>query len=144
MIKFISDFKENYDRDINNCIDSLIDKVIDNMYDYYKENNINHPILIDKRLDDHCNFLNNVKYIDLDSENTPLGVYIIYISKNKMIKKSGFLVQIINDNIYKLKSNNKYWLIYLDKYFVFYKIPIYNKLRHQLEELCKNDFRIKK
>ena len=108
MISFITNYKEKYDDSIKLCVDDLIDNVIDNLYEYYKNNNIYNIILINKRLDKFTNYLVNTKYIDNNNIlETPLGSYIIYITRNSLIKKSGFLVKIISEDIYKIKNYNK-------------------------------------
>ena len=144
MISFITNYKEKYNDDIKSCVDDLIDNVIDNLYDYYKNNNIYNIILINKRLDKYSNYLVNTKYIDNNNIlETPLGSYVIYITKDSLIKKSGFLVKIISEDIYKIKNYNKTWIIYTDKYYLFYKEPVRDKLRELLNNLVNNDFRIK-
>ena len=145
MISFITNYKEKYDDSIKLCVDDLIDNVIDNLYEYYKNNNIYNIILINKRLDKFTNYLVNAKYIDNNNIlETPLGSYIIYITRNSLIKKSGFLVKIISEDIYKIKNYNKTWIIYTNKYYLFYKEPVRDKLRELLNNLVNNDFRIKK
>lgn len=145
MISFITNYKEKYDDSIKLCVDDLIDNVIDNLYEYYKNNNIYNIILINKRLDKFTNYLVNTKYIDNNNIlETPLGSYIIYITRNSLIKKSGFLVKIISEDIYKIKNYNKIWIIYTNKYYLFYKEPVRDKLRELLNNLVNNDFRIKK
>lgn len=144
MISFISNYKENYNTDIRSCVDDIIDNVIDNTCKYYRTNNIFNIMLIDKRLDTYKSYLENTKYIDINNVlNVPLGSYIIYITKDNLIKKGGFLVKIINDEIYKIKNYNKSWIIYNSKYYMFYKEPIRDKLRNILDGIINNDFKIK-
>ena len=144
MISFISNYKENYNIEVRSCIDDIIDNVVDNTYEYYKKNNIFHVMLIDKRLDVYSLNLEKTIFIDeYNILNVPLGSYIIYISKDSLNKKGGFLVQIINDDIYKIKNYNKTWIIYNNKYYMFYKEPIRNKLRNVLENMINNNFKIK-
>ena len=144
MISFISNYKENYNTDIRSCVDDIIDNVIDNTCKYYRTNNIFNIMLIDKRLDTYKSYLENTKYIDINNVlNVPLGSYIIYITKDNLIKKGGFLVKIINDEIYKIKNYNKSWIIYNSKYYMFYKEPIRDKLRNILDRIINNDFKIK-
>ena len=144
MISFISNYKEKYNIEIRSCIDDIIDKVIDNTHEYYKLNNIFNAILIDKRLDKYSNYLKDTIYIDKNNIlNVPLGSYIIYITKKSLIKKGGFLVQIINEDIYKIKNYNKTWIIYNNKYYMFYKEPVRDKLRNILDNIVNNNFNIK-
>lgn len=145
MISFKYNYKENYDKQIRSCIDDMIEIVIDNTYEYYKTNKISNFMLIDKRLDDYKQYLENTIYIDDNNIlNIPLGSYIIYFTKNNLKKRSGFLVKIINDEIYKIKNYNKVWIIYVKKYYIFYKEPIRDRLRHILDKIITNDFKIKK
>ena len=144
MISFISNYKENYNTDIRSCVDDIIDNVIDNTCKYYRTNNIFNIMLIDKRLDTYKSYLENTKYIDINNVlNVPLGSYIIYITKDNLIKKGGFLVKIINDEIYKIKNYNKSWIIYNSKYYMFYKEPIRDKLRNILDGKINKKFKIK-
>ena len=79
MISFKYNYKENYDKQIRSCIDDMIEIVIDNTYEYYKTNKISNFMLIDKRLDDYKQYLENTIYIDDNNIlNIPLGSYIIY------------------------------------------------------------------
>tara|TARA_B100001175_G_C19374628_1_gene573516 strand:- start:57 stop:509 length:453 start_codon:yes stop_codon:yes gene_type:complete len=144
MISFISNYKENYNPEIRSCIDDIIDNVIDDIQEYYKKNNIFNVMLIDKRLDKYSNYLKNTIYIDESNIlNIPLGSYIIYITKENLMKKGGFLVKIINEDIYKIKNYNKTWIIYNNKYYMFYKEPVRDKLRSVLDSIINNDFKIK-
>ena len=77
--------------------------------------------------------------------NIPLGTYIKYISKKTQLLKSGFLKNIKDSSILELFSIKKRkWFIYANEYYIFYKIPVHNKLKNSLLDLVNNNFIIKK
>lgn len=88
----------------------------------------------------------NYKYVELQNINTiPLGAYIKYISKNNLILKGGFLKNIKENEILELfLVNKRKWFIYTDQYYIFYKIPVHNKLKNSLLDLVNNNFTIVK
>jgi len=87
----------------------------------------------------------NYKYCSVtDIDSIPLKSNIKYISKNNFIKKNGFLKEIKNSNIMHLYNSNRNWFIYVDKYYIFYKLHNKNKLKECLQNIINSDFKIKK
>jgi hypothetical protein len=87
----------------------------------------------------------NYKYCDNENINDiPKGSHIIYISKNNLLKKSGFLKDIKDNTILELININKKgkWYIYIDQYYIFYKNPGTNSLKNTLKSLVDNNFTI--
>lgn len=74
--------------------------------------------------------------------NIPLGCYILYISRNSLYKKGGFLKAIKDKSILELMNVNKKhkWYIYTDQYYIFYKLSNQNKLRDTLQNLLNTNF----
>jgi hypothetical protein len=88
------------------------------------------------------------KYCDKDDIiNIPLGSNIIYFSKKNLLKKNGLLKNIKDNTILELKTKKYKWYIYVNEYYIFYKISNNNnnnKLRDVLKCLVNNNFVIKK
>lgn len=92
-------------------------------------------------LDKFKDELNNYNYInDENIVNIPLGSYIKYISKKSFILKKGFLHEIKDNTIFKLKYSYKKWYIYTDKYFIFNKISNSDNFKSILKQLVDSDF----
>ena len=118
-------FKENKNKmniDVIDCMSDIINKIVDEMCIYYKENNIDTLITIDKRLDFHYEKIKKCIYV---SENkvleTPLNSLIIYISMHDNTLKSGKLIKILNKNKYLVQQGNRHINVFLDAYYVFYE-----------------------
>ena len=141
-------FKENKNKmniDVIDCMADIINKVVDDMCIYYKENNIDTLITIDKRLDFHYEKIKKCIYV---TENkvleTPLNALIIYISMHDNTLKSGKLIKILNKNKYLIQQGNRHINIFLDAYYVFYERFIKCKFRNMLEKILDGEIKIKK
>ena len=141
-------FKENKNKinnDVIDCMADIINKIVDDMCIYYKENNINTLITIDKRLDFHYEKIKKCIYV---SENkvleTPLNSLIIYISMHDNTLKSGKLIKILNKNKYLVQQGNRHINVFLDAYYVFYERFIKCKFRNMLEKILDGEIKIKK
>ena len=93
--------------------------------------------------------LENYKYIQNveDLENIPTGTYIKYICKKSIFKKKGgFFKDIKNKSILELYNNliKKKWCIYIDKYYLFYRISEKEKLKNLLQKMIDSNFEILK
>jgi len=135
MARFVS-FKENKSKivfEVIDCIADIINKIVDEMCIYYKENNIDTLITIDKRLDFHYEKIKKCIYV---TENkvleTPLNSHIIYISMYDNTIKSGKLIKILNKNKYLVQQGNRHLNVFLDAYYVFYERFIKSKFRNTL------------
>jgi hypothetical protein len=141
-------FKENKNKiniDVIDCMADIINKIVDDMCIYYKENNIDTLITIDKRLDFHYEKIKKCIYV---SENkileTPLNSHIIYISMYDNTLKSGKLIKILNKNKYLVQQGNRHINVFLDAYYVFYERFIKCKFRNTLEKILDGEIKIKK
>jgi hypothetical protein len=76
-------------------------------------------------------------------KDIPLGSSIAYVSKKDFSKKGGFLKSIKDDTILELINsyNKARWYVYVDKYYIFYKVPNRNKLKSALLNLINSDFK---
>ena len=100
-IEFIEN-KNKIDLDIKLLMEDMINNVYDEIINYYKENNINDIILIDKRLDIIRNKLINTKLLKNNKELKE--GYIVYaISKNIEYSKKG-IIDTIEENSIILKK----------------------------------------
>jgi len=93
--------------------------------------------------------LENYKYIENieDYENIPTGTYIKYICKKSLFKKKGgFLKNVRNKSILELYNNllKRKWCIYIDKYYIFYRISNKEKLKNIFQTMIDSDFKILK
>ena len=141
-------FKENKNKmniDVIDCMSDIINKIVDEMCIYYKENNIDTLITIDKRLDFHYEKIKKCIYV---TENkvleTPLNSLIIYISMHDNTLKSGKLIKILNKNKYLVQQGNRHINVFLDAYYVFYERFIKCKFRNMLEKILDGEIKIKK
>jgi hypothetical protein len=141
-------FKENKNKmniDIIDCMADIINKIVDDMCIYYKENNIDTLITIDKRLDFHYEKIKKCIYVSKNKVlETPLNSHIIYISMHDNTLKSGKLIKILNKNKYLVQQGNHHINIFLDEYYVFYERFIKCKFRNMLEKILDGEIKIKK
>lgn len=89
----------------------------------------------------------NYKYIEYENiKDVQKGSFIRYISKKNLIKKGGFLKEVKDPSVIELYNNmiRKKWCIYIDKYYLFYKVPNRNKLKNALQNLLDTNFGIKR
>ena len=142
------EFKENKNKmniDVIDCMADIINKIVDDMCIYYKENNIDTLITIDKRLDFHYEKIKKCIYV---TENkileTPLNSLIIYISMHDNTLKSGKLIKILNKNKYLVQQGNRHINVFLDAYYVFYERFIKCKFRNTLEKILDGEIKIKR
>lgn len=86
--------------------------------------------------------LNGYSYCEYnDINNIPIGNNIKYISKNTFIKKNGYLKEINDLSLLKLKNKfNKEWYIYTNKYYIFHKKISNNKFKNMLQNLIDSNF----
>lgn len=76
-------------------------------------------IIIEK----YGNILGNYKYVNNEELfNLPANTHLIYINKNDLIKKSGFLIKFNSENILQIINLNKKWHVYIDQHYIFKKI----------------------
>ena len=141
-------FKENKNKmniDVIDCMSDIINKIVDEMCIYYKENNIDTLITIDKRLDFHYEKIKKCIYVTEDKVlETPLNSLIIYISMHDNTLKSGKLIKILNKNKYLVQQGNRHINVFLDAYYVFYERFIKCKFRNTLEKILDGEIKIKK
>ena len=141
-------FKENKNKmniDVIDCMADIINKIVDKMCIYYKENNIDTLITIDKRLDFHYEKIKKCIYVTEDKVlETPLNSLIIYISMHDNTLKSGKLIKILNKNKYLVQQGNRHINVFLDAYYVFYERFIKCKFRNTLEKILDGEIKIKK
>lgn len=141
-------FKENKNKmniDIIDCMADIINKIVDDMCIYYKENNIDTLITIDKRLDFHYEKIKKCIYVSKNKVlETPLNSHIIYISMQDNTLKSGKLIKILNKNKYLVQQGNRHINVFLDEYYVFYERFIKCKFRNTLEKILDGEIKIKK
>ena len=89
----------------------------------------------------------NYKYIEYENiKDVQKGSFIRYISKKNLIKKGGFLKEVKDPSVIELYNNmiRKKWCIYIDKYYLFYKVPNRNKLKNALQNLLDTNFGLRK
>ena len=141
-------FKENKNKmniDVIDCMADIINKIVDDMCIYYKENNIDTLITIDKRLDFHYEKIKKCIYVTEDKVlETPLNSLIIYISMHDNTLKSVKLIKILNKNKYLVQQGNRHINVFLDAYYVFYERFIKCKFRNTLEKILDGEIKIKK
>ena len=141
-------FKENKNKmniDVIDCMSDIINKIVDEMCIYYKENNIDTLITIDKRLDFHYEKIKKCIYVTENKAlETPLNSLIIYISMHDNTLKSGKLIKILNKNKYLVQQGNRHINVFLDAYYVFYERFIKCKFRNTLEKILDGEIKIKK
>ena len=148
-IEFIEN-KNKIDLDIKLLMEDMINNVYDEIINYYKENNINDIILIDKRLDIIRNKLINTKLLKNNKELKE--GYIVYaISKNIEYSKKG-IIDTIEENsiILKKRERSRLFRINNNEYYIFYKEKKTNEeekndqLKNLLNNILNNKIRIKK
>lgn len=93
--------------------------------------------------------LENYKYIESieDLENVPIGTYIKYICKKSIFKKKGGFIRNVKDkSILELNNNllKRKWYIYIDKYYLFYRVSEKEKLKNLLQKMINSNFEILK
>ena len=93
--------------------------------------------------------LENYKYIENieDLENIPVGTYIKYICKKCIFKKKGGFLKIIKDkSILELYNNliKRKWCIYIDKYYLFYRVSEKEKLKTLFQKMIDSNFEMLK
>ena len=134
--------------EIELLMEYLVDDVYDKVIDYYKNNNINDIILIDKRLDIWrtrligCHYLENE---DLDTKNK----FIYSFNKKTFYVNFGFLYKSFNEYLY-IKGKNSSYKINRNESYIFYKNIKSKKQRENdsvrdlLTNILNNKIKIKK
>ena len=87
------------------------------------------------------NEISNFKYID-NVNNLSIGMYIYYIKKTNLNKKSGTIRSIIDNSIIEMinQSKNKIWFIYWNEHYIYYRINKKNCFKEVLKTLLESDF----
>ena len=120
------------------------------MIDYYKENNINDVILIDKRLDFYRDILKNYNYLEYieDIEVSNLDYKFIVFSKKNLYKFTGSFKS-IDENYLYIKTRNIIYKFDLTQYYIFFTEKMTKeeennyKFRNLLNDIINNKIRIK-
>lgn len=89
----------------------------------------------------HKDNINNFKYID-NIQELIIGDYIWYFKKKNLMRKTGIVKQIIDNNIIELynQQKNKIWFIYFSEYIIFKREKTTNKFKNLLQTLLDTDF----
>jgi hypothetical protein len=89
----------------------------------------------------HKDNINNFKYID-NIEELLINDYIWYFKKKNLIKKTGIIKQIIDNNILELynQQKNKIWYIYTEQHIIFKREKKNDKFKNLLQTLLDTDF----
>ena len=148
-IQFIENNDENF-LEIKMIMNYLLDNVYNKMIDYYKENNINDVILIDRRLDFYREILKKYNYLEYieDIEVNNLDYKIIAFSKTNLYKFTG-LFENIDENYVYIKIRNINYKFDLTKYYIFFSEKMTKeeennyKFRNLLNDIINNKIRIK-
>ena len=75
-------------------------------------------------------------------EIIPKGSTILYIDKQKLTLKSGYLIHNDENSIFKLHSSRhrKSWYIYPIHHYIFYRSPQKNSLGYLMRNYLNNNF----
>jgi hypothetical protein len=88
-------------------------------------------------------YLTEYEYLK-DYNNIPNGSEILYISKDRNIKKKALFINYIEESLFQIQNNSrKNIYIYQSQYYIFYKKKDLS-LKDMLSDLINNNFSMNK
>lgn len=131
--------------EIECLMDDMIEQVKLNLIQFFKKNNIFHPINVDLRFEEQIEMLKDYQYVEEDKEPT-IGYHLLGFHKNSLRYKYGRYIKYLKDDIYLIRNKYRGLQISKEEHYIFQKkAPSKNnQLRQHLEDILNGNIKIKK